>query len=45
MATYAILSGLTRISIWYRPGGRLGADELADEYGSLFLTMLTGGRG
>lgn len=41
MATYIILSALTRISIWYCERGRLPAQAIEEEYTALLLTMLT----
>lgn len=40
MATYIILSALTRISIWHRPGGRLSSAEIAEHYSTLLVRML-----
>ncbi|MCC7366546.1 MAG: TetR family transcriptional regulator [Dehalococcoidia bacterium] len=41
MATYIILSALTRISIWYRPGGRLPAQAVEEEYAALLQSLFT----
>lgn len=40
MAGYMILSGLTRISLWYRAEGRLAPDEIADTFVSRFLALV-----
>jgi len=40
LATYIILSALTRISIWYRDAGRLSAQEVETEYTALLVGML-----
>ncbi|MGE5596464.1 MAG: TetR/AcrR family transcriptional regulator [Hyphomicrobiales bacterium] len=40
MATYIMLSALTRISIWYRPEGRLPAQAIEEEYCALLTRML-----
>jgi AcrR family transcriptional regulator len=40
MATYIVMSALTRISIWYRPGGRLPASEIAAKYSELLVRMM-----
>jgi len=40
MATYIILSALTRISIWYRSSGRLSPQEVENEYTALLVGML-----
>jgi AcrR family transcriptional regulator len=36
-----ILSALNGIAQWYRPDGRLAADEIADQYADLFATALS----
>ncbi len=36
----AILSALNGIASWYRAGGPLSADEVADSYAALFLKAL-----
>lgn len=38
VATYAIISMLTGICMWYRPGGRLTQDELVEIYTSLVVS-------
>jgi AcrR family transcriptional regulator len=40
MATYIIMSALTRISIWYRPNSRLDASEIAATYSDLLVRMM-----
>lgn len=40
MATYIILSALTRIATWYRANGRLGPDQLAASYADLLVGMI-----
>ncbi|MEP9354469.1 TetR/AcrR family transcriptional regulator [Xanthobacter sp. KR7-65] len=45
VATYAIISMLTGICMWYRPGGRLSQDELVEIYTGLVVSGVTGGPG
>lgn len=42
VATYAIISMLTGICMWYRPNGRLTQDELVDIYTGLVVGGVTG---
>ncbi|MFS8036181.1 TetR/AcrR family transcriptional regulator [Xanthobacter sp. AM11] len=42
VATYAIISMLTGICMWYRPGGRLDQDDLVDIYTGLVVDGVTG---
>lgn len=42
VATYAIISMLTGICMWYRPGGRLSQDELVAIYTGLVVDGVTG---
>lgn len=42
VATYAIISMLTGICMWYRPGGRLSQDELVEIYTGLVVDGVTG---
>ena len=42
VATYAIISMLTGICMWYRPGGRLSQDELVEIYTGLVVDGATG---
>lgn len=42
VATYAIISMLTGICMWYRPGGRLSQDELVEIYTGLVTDGVTG---
>lgn len=45
VTTYAIISMLTGICMWYRPDGRLGQDELVDIYTGLVVGgVAAGGR-
>jgi hypothetical protein len=41
MGAFIILGALTRVCIWYQPGGRLGAGEIADSYCSVLVRALT----
>ncbi len=43
VATYAIISMLTGICMWYLPGGRLSQDEIVDTYTALVIGGVTGG--
>jgi AcrR family transcriptional regulator len=43
MATYIVMSALTRISIWYRQDGRLDAREIAATYSNLLVRMMLAG--
>lgn len=43
VVTYAIISMLTGICMWYRPGGRLTQDELVEIYTGLAVNGVTGG--
>ncbi len=43
MATYVILAALTRVSLWYQPGGRLSPEEIAGDY-SVLLTRTVDAR-
>ncbi|MFG1360532.1 TetR/AcrR family transcriptional regulator [Xanthobacter pseudotagetidis] len=45
VATYAIISMLTGICMWYRPGGRLSQDQLVDIYTGLVVDGVTGPQG
>lgn len=45
VATYAIISMLTGICMWYRPGGRLSQDQLVDIYTGLVIDGVTGPQG
>lgn len=45
VATYAIISMLTGICMWYRPGGRLSQDELVSIYTGLVVDGVTGPAG
>jgi len=45
VATYAIISMLTGICMWYRPGGRLSQDELVDIYTGLVVSGVSGPAG
>jgi len=40
MATFIIMSALTRISIWHRPNSRLESREIATIYGDLLVRMI-----
>ena len=40
MATYIVMSSLTRISVWYRRHGRLTVDDIEEQYSSLLVDML-----
>lgn len=42
VATYAVISMLTGICMWYRPGGRLTQEELVDLYTGLVVGGVTG---
>ena len=42
VVTYAIISMLTGICMWYRPGGRLTQDELVEIYTGLAVNGVTG---
>ncbi|HEX5588764.1 MAG TPA: TetR/AcrR family transcriptional regulator [Candidatus Limnocylindrales bacterium] len=42
LAATAILSALNGIPAWYRPGGRLSAERVADQFVDLVLRMLQG---
>ncbi|MFG1393526.1 TetR/AcrR family transcriptional regulator [Xanthobacter agilis] len=42
VATYAIISMLTGICMWYRPEGRLSQDDLVDIYTGLVVGGVTG---
>jgi AcrR family transcriptional regulator len=42
IAAFAILSALNGIPGWYRPGGRLTTDRVADHFADLALRMLQG---
>ncbi|MFG1299555.1 TetR/AcrR family transcriptional regulator [Xanthobacter sp. V3C-3] len=42
VATYAIISMLTGICMWYRPGGRLTQDELVEIYTGLVVSGVLG---
>lgn len=43
VATYAIISMLTGICMWYRPEGRLSQDDLVGIYTALVVSGVTGG--
>lgn len=45
VATYAIISMLTGICMWYRPGGRLTQDELVEIYTGLVVSGVSGAAG
>ncbi|WP_234053319.1 MULTISPECIES: TetR/AcrR family transcriptional regulator [unclassified Xanthobacter] len=45
VATYAIISMLTGICMWYRPGGRLSQDDLVDIYTGLVVGGVSGAEG
>lgn len=39
MSAFAILGAITRLTIWYRPEGRLSPDQIADSYVAFFLGL------
>ncbi|WP_454918600.1 TetR/AcrR family transcriptional regulator [Xanthobacter sediminis] len=45
VTTYAIISMLTGICMWYRPGGRLSQDDLIGIYTGLVVGGVTGAQG
>ncbi|MCC7372373.1 MAG: TetR family transcriptional regulator [Chloroflexi bacterium] len=40
LSTIALISMGIRVAAWYRPGGRLSADEIADRYGAYALRLV-----
>ncbi|MFG1430347.1 TetR/AcrR family transcriptional regulator [Xanthobacter sp. V2C-8] len=45
VATYAIISMLTGICMWYRPEGRLSQDDIVETYTGLVVGGVTGAQG
>ncbi|MGB2897545.1 MAG: TetR/AcrR family transcriptional regulator [Anaerolineales bacterium] len=44
ITTFAILGVLNWMITWYQPGGRLSAQEIANQFGDIFLKGLWNGR-
>jgi AcrR family transcriptional regulator len=44
ITTFAILGVLNWMISWYQPGGRLSAEEIANQFGDIFLIGLRSGR-
>jgi AcrR family transcriptional regulator len=44
ITTFAILGVLNWMISWYQPGGRLSAEEIANQFGDIFLIGLRNGR-
>jgi TetR/AcrR family transcriptional regulator, cholesterol catabolism regulator len=40
LTTYAVMTMCTAVGVWYRPGGRLSQDEIAQRYSEIALSMV-----